>query len=104
MPFSVLDYIWLIPALPLLAFLINGFGGRFLGKTTGIIGCVLVGLTFLLSVGVFFNVAYPDAAHHIPWQYDLYTWIPSGDFHVNIAFQVDALTSVMLLVVTGVGT
>lgn len=103
MEFSVLDYIWLIPALPLLAFIINGIGGRYLKKTTGLIANVLVGITFVLCVLVFFNVANPDKSHPIPFQYDLYTWIPSGDFHVNIAFLVDPLTSVMLLVVTSVG-
>ena len=100
----ILDYIWLIPALPLLAFIINGLLGRVLKRTTGIIACVLVGLTFVLSLMVFLAVNSPDAAHPIPFQYDLYTWIPSGDFQVHVAFLVDQLTSVMLLVVTSVGT
>src|SRR5205823_9223909 len=104
MPFHVLDFIWLIPALPLLAFAINGLGGRRLGKTSGLIACVLVGLTFVLSVLVLIEVLNPDAGHPVPFQYDLYTWIPSGDFRVNVAFLIDPLTSVMLLVVTSVGT
>jgi NADH-quinone oxidoreductase subunit L len=112
MPFSVLNYIWLVPALPLLAFLINGFFGRWLGKparpggepprTAGIIASVLVGLSFLLSLLVLVEVA--GRPHGEPFEYTLYTWIPSGDFRVDIAFLVDPLTVVMLLVVTSVST
>ena len=42
---SILDFIWLIPALPLLAFIVNGLLGRVLKRTTGLIACILVGLT-----------------------------------------------------------
>src|SRR4051794_17354682 len=100
----ILDYIWLIPALPLLAFIVNGLFGRMLGRAAGPIAVGLVGLTFLLSVLVLVAVLNPDSQHSIPFQYTLYTWIPSGDFRVDIAFLVDPLTSVMLLVVTSVGT
>ena len=40
----------------------------------------------------------------VPFQYTLYTWIPSGDFRVDVAFLVDQLTAIMLLVVTSVGS
>src|SRR5436309_6231368 len=103
MPFSILEYIWLIPALPLLAFIINGLFGRVLKRTTGIIAVVLVGLTFLLALLVLIEVMNRDP-HAAPFQYTLYTWIPSGDFRVDIAFLVDPLTAVMLLVVTSVGS
>ncbi|NCX41160.1 MAG: NADH-quinone oxidoreductase subunit L, partial [Burkholderiaceae bacterium] len=33
----------------------------------------------------------------------LFEWIATADFHVNIAFLVDSLTSIMLLIITGVG-
>src|SRR6476661_508469 len=103
MTFSILDYIWLVPALPLLAFAINGLFGRMLKRTTGIIACVLLGLTFVLSLWVLLDVNnLPEGS--LPFQYTLYTWIPSGDFHVNIAFMADQLTCVMLIVVTGVGS
>src|SRR5205085_9010781 len=63
---------------------------------------VLLGITFLLSVLAFIDVA--NRPEHSPaFEYTLYTWIPSGDFHVNIAFLVDQLTVIMLIVVTGVG-
>src|SRR3954452_19409873 len=100
---SILDYIWLIPALPLLAFIINGLFGRQLKWTTGPIAVGLVGLTFLLSLWVLIEVINPDP-HAPAFQYTLYSWIPSGDFRVDVAFLVDPLTAVMLMVVTSVGT
>jgi len=99
----ILDYIWLLPALPLLAFLVNGFFGRRLKGSAGPIATVLVGLSFLMSLVVFYDVA--NRPHDAkPFEFLLYTWIPSGDFTVNISFLVDQLTTVMLLVVTSVAT
>ena len=95
MPFSILDYIWLVPALPLLAFAVNGLFGRMLKKTAGIIGCVLVCLTFLLALWVLVEMINRPAESGA-FQYNLYTWIPSGDFHVNIAFLVDQLTAFII--------
>jgi NADH-quinone oxidoreductase subunit L len=109
----VLNYIWLLPALPLLAFLINGFFGRMLGrpskpggdppKTAGIIASLLVGLSFVMSVLVLFDVM--NRPHDAgAFEYSLYTWIPSGDLHIEVAFLVDQLSAIMLLVVTSVAT
>ncbi len=101
MQFDVRDYIWVLLALPLAAFIINGVFGRRLGKATGPIACVLVGLAFVMAVAVFFQVQ----AHPLDtYQFTLYTWIPSGDFRVDIAFLIDPLTAIMLLVVLSVGT
>ena len=49
--------VWLIPAFPLAAFLINGlFGRRWLGHMTGLIATVAVGLSAVVSIGVFLEV------------------------------------------------
>lgn len=101
MQFDVRDYIWVLLALPLAAFIINGVFGRRLGKVTGPIACVLVGLAFVMAVAVFFQV---QANPRDTYQFTLYTWIPSGDFRVDIAFLIDPLTAIMLLVVLSVGT
>ena len=97
-----LNFVWLIPALPLVAFLINGFFGRRLGRTAGYLASALVGITFLLCVLAFVDVAMNQGTQ--AFQYTLYTWIPSGDFRVDVAFLVDPLTVIMLVVVTSVGT
>jgi NADH-quinone oxidoreductase subunit L len=99
-----LNIVWAILLLPLLAFIINGLFGRRLGKTAGWIATGLVGLSFLLAIGVFFDVMARGEAHAGPFEYTLYTWIPSGDFRVEVAFLVDQLTAIMLMVVLSVGT
>ncbi|MDQ3706173.1 MAG: NADH-quinone oxidoreductase subunit L [Chloroflexota bacterium] len=101
----ILNYIWIIPALPLLGFIINGLFGRRLGKTAGPIAVGLVGLSFLAAIVAFIDIALRHNAdpHAAPFQYNLYTWIPSGDFRVDVSFLVDPLTAIMLMVVLSVG-
>src|SRR5262245_1083727 len=99
MPY-VLDWVPVIPALPLAGMLITGLAGRFLTQRglrliAAYIACAMVLLALLLSIGVAFNIT--DHGRYI---YSLYTWIPSGDFTVDIGFYVDSLTATMLLVVT----
>ena len=93
----MIQNVWLIPALPLAAFFINGlFGRRWLGRWTGVVASVAVGLSALIAIGVFLEVL----AKHESTSVTLYEWIGVGDFHVNVAALVDPLSSVMLLVVT----
>jgi NADH-quinone oxidoreductase subunit L len=93
----LISLVWLIPAFPLAAFLVCGiFGRRWLGHTTGVIASAAVGLSALLSIGVFLEVLGGNAQTVVP----LYRWIAVGDFSVNVSALVDPLSSVMLLVVT----
>jgi NADH-quinone oxidoreductase subunit L len=93
----LIDLVWLIPAFPLAAFLINGlFGRRWLGHLTGLIATVAVGLSALLSIGVFLEVLGGKTQTVVA----LYRWIAVGDFSVNVSALIDPLSSVMLLVVT----
>ncbi|MDQ6683372.1 MAG: NADH-quinone oxidoreductase subunit L [Chloroflexota bacterium] len=59
----------------------------------------LVGLAWLISMAVFVSVIFGGQTYHVR----LYEWIASGTFHIEIAFFVDALTAMLLLVVTTVG-
>jgi NADH-quinone oxidoreductase subunit L len=62
---------------------------------------VLLG-AFVVSAGVFLGLlARPP---HEPDIVSLWSWMPAGPLQVNLAFQVDQLSAVMLLVVTGVGS
>src|SRR2546427_11757062 len=89
--------VWLIPAFPLAAFLIAGlFGRRWLGHWTGVIASAAVGLSALLSIGVFLEVLGGKQQTVV----QLYRWIGVGDFSVNVAALIDPLSAVMLLVVT----
>src|SRR6267378_5127752 len=93
----MISLVWLVPAFPLAAFLINGlFGRRWLGHMTGLIATVAVGLSALLSIGVFLEVLGGKTQTIV----SLYRWIAVGEFSVNVSALIDPLSSVMLLVVT----
>ena len=93
----MISLVWLIPAFPLAAFLVNGlFGRRWLSHMTGVIASVAVGLSALLSIGVFLEVLGGKTQTVVA----LYRWIAVGDFSINVSALIDPLSSVMLLVVT----
>ncbi|HSK31183.1 MAG TPA: proton-conducting transporter membrane subunit, partial [Candidatus Limnocylindria bacterium] len=88
-----------IPLIPLLACLINIFFSRALGKqSAGALASAAVGASFALALYVFWQL--PAAGI---FRDSVYTWFESGSFQINVAFQVDALAAVMLLIVTGIG-
>ena len=94
------DYLYLIPALPLLAFVINFVLGRnYIRNQAHWIAAPAVFASFVLSVLVFFDIRDKDHA----LDQHLFTWIPSGNFDVQVALHVDQLTAIMLLVVSSVG-
>jgi NADH-quinone oxidoreductase subunit L len=79
--------------------LFNIFFGSNLGKTTaGAVASLAVGASFAIALYVFWRL--PAGGVFID---TLYTWIESGGFSVKLSFQVDALSAVMLLIVTGIG-
>src|ERR1700712_911419 len=93
-------YIWLIPVLPLAGFIINGVGRKSLSeKAIGFIGSFLVLVSFGLSVAAFLQVKSSGQAINV----ELFDWINVGNFNVPFAFVVDQLSSLMLLIITGVG-
>ncbi len=98
-------WVWLTVAFPLLGFLVNGTlalrrpGAKNAVSTVGV--GVLVA-SFVVSVGVFLELwRHPP---HEPIIVSLWRWLPVGPLQVDMAFQVDQLSTVMLLVVTGVGS
>ncbi|MGE5302654.1 MAG: NADH-quinone oxidoreductase subunit L [Alphaproteobacteria bacterium] len=94
-----LDFLRWIVLIPLLGSAVNIFFGRRLGKmTAGLLACLAVGISFALSAYVFWLLPATGV-----FRDTLYTWIESGPFQVKLSFQADALTAVMLLVVTGIG-
>jgi NADH-quinone oxidoreductase subunit L len=99
----VLTYLWIIPLLPLLGAAANGiFGGRWPKNVISAVALSSTTLSFLLAleaVREFFTLS----PNQIPWIKDYFTWITAGGFQANFALQVDQLTVIMLLVVTGVG-
>jgi len=99
----VLSYLWIIPLLPLLGAAANGiFGGRWPKNVISAVALSSTTLAFLAAleaVREFLSLAPGD----IPWTKSYFTWISAGGFRADFALQVDQLTVIMLLVVTGVG-
>lgn len=96
---NILQIVWLIPILPLIGFLINGLGRNNLSKTlTGIIGSGVILTSFLVSVYVFFSVKSGNT--HVAHYFD---FINTASLKVGFDFQIDQLSSLFLLIITGVG-
>jgi len=96
---NVLQMVWLIPLLPLIGFLINGLGRNSLSKRmSGIIGSGVILFSFLLSLYVFFNVKGGNS--HLAHYFNL---IDINSFTIGFDFQIDPLSSLFLLIITGVG-
>src|SRR5215217_116218 len=92
----------LIVFLPLLAALIAGLGGPWIGKTAAKVvttGALFIGA--LLSWPIFFQFISGDAQ---PAVVPVVEWIRSGTLTVDWALRLDSLTAVMLVVVTTVSS
>ncbi len=93
----------LIPALPLAAVALNLLLGDRLGKRgTAWLACGAVGVAFLLAVRAVVHLAGLPADGRAIHEM-VYTWMRVGDFSADVAFLLDPLSAVMVLVVTGVG-
>ena len=91
-------FVYLIPLLPFIGFLINGLGRNALPKgVAGAIGSGTVLGSFIISLMIFLNGDYPSAPIHY------FNFIQAGDLKVPFAFQIDQLSTLFLLIITGVG-
>jgi len=100
------ENIWLIPFLPLLAFLFLVFyGGRISRTVASWIGCGFLGVSAILSIIAVFAFINPPVSDPIKYvETTIGTWMEVGAFQANFGFRVDALSLLMTLVVTVVGT
>jgi NADH-quinone oxidoreductase subunit L len=100
----MIQYIYLAVLLPLIGFLINGvFGSRIKNeKIIGAIGSGSIGLAFVVVAASFFQtLSLPvDQRQTIV---KLFNWLNVGSLNVGFSFQVDQLSLVMGMIVTGVG-
>jgi NADH-quinone oxidoreductase subunit L len=99
----MLDLLWLIPALPLLGFLILAvFGGRMPRRMAAVIGVGSVGLSAVTAICVAVSfMASPPPGH--AYELVLWRWLSVSGLSPAIGFYLDALSLVMVLVVTIVG-
>jgi NADH-quinone oxidoreductase subunit L len=100
----MIDLIYLAVFLPLLGFLINGiFGTKIKNeKIIGLIGSGAIFIAFLIVAGAFFEALSLPTDQRTNYV-NLFTWMKVGSLDVSFAYQVDQLSLVMALVVTGVG-
>src|SRR5574341_518946 len=101
------DFLRWIVFLPLLGAIINGLLGAKIQKSLGkgaisFLACAPVIVAFGLSVQALLALQGLDPAKRFLID-RLYTWIDLGSLKVEMAFLVDPLSAVMILVVTGVG-
>jgi NADH-quinone oxidoreductase subunit L len=98
----MVNYSYLIPLFPLIGFLINGLLWNKMPKTlAGVIGSSALLASFCVALGVFFEVK--SATFQGPVILTLFDFIRSGNLYIPFAFQIDALSSLFLLIITGVG-
>ena len=70
---------------------------------TSLIGPGVMVLAFGLAVAIFLAMRGAAGELHTPFVQRYYQWMPVGDLHIDAAFQLDQLSMVMILVITGVG-
>jgi NADH-quinone oxidoreductase subunit L len=92
---------WLVPALPLLGFLVTGLANKRLkNNQAGIIASIAVSLSFLLSLLLFFALR---TSGHDSVTITLFNWISVSNMNIPFAFLIDHLSLTMMLIITGVG-
>src|SRR6185369_8965802 len=101
----MLDNFWLIPLFPLIGFLINGLFGKKIKNEAiiGTIGTAAIAASFVVSCGILMDLVGRPAEQRV-FEKVVFTWIQAGTFKADMAFLVDPLSAVMIMVVTGVGS
>src|SRR5215210_3303808 len=91
----------LIPLLPFAGFLVNAAIGRRLTKSiSGGVACAAMVAAFGISLAS----ASAVISRHTAIDQTVFTWFTSGDLNVPLAFRLDNLSSLMILVITGIGS
>ena len=133
---TIAEWVWLLPVLPLLGFVINGAlslmssyragppnpdMGHEIAETShadgddhhavkphryaglvSIVGPAVLGISFILAWVIF--SAMRSVSMEAPFVQSYFSWMPVGDLQINAALQLDQLSMVMVLVITGIGT
>jgi NADH-quinone oxidoreductase subunit L len=95
--------LWLVPALPFAGFLTLALlSRRFPRKATAAVGVGSVALSAIVALLIGVNFLASPPPDHV-YVESFWTWIQVGDFTPNVAFHLDALSLVMMLVITFVG-
>ena len=88
---------FIIVFLPLIASIISGFFGKYIGeRSSEVITSLFVSISAILSLFIFYNVIIENYENNLT----IVSWISSGSLNVNWSIKIDSLSSVMLVVVT----
>ncbi len=99
---GMIKFGYLIPMLPLVGFLINGLGRNFLSKKmVGLIGSGVMVFSFAISLFVFNQVSAEGFKTEILFLFD---FIKTAGLDIPFALQFDQLSTLFLLVITGIGS
>src|SRR5450631_887794 len=94
-------YVFLVPLFPLVGFLINGLFRKSISKPlSGFIGSATILASFIVSAGIFLQVKQDGFE---PVTVTLFDFINAGHLKIPFAFLVDPLSTLFLLIITGVG-
>jgi NADH-quinone oxidoreductase subunit L len=100
----ILDHLWIIPLLPLLGAAVNGFFGlKWPNKIVKFVALSSTGISFACSLEAVreFLDYYAQTGH--TFRKEFFDWIVADNFRAGFDLQMDQLTVVMVLVVTGIG-
>lgn len=96
---NIIEYSWLVPLFPLIGFLLNGLLRNHLSKPlSGIIGSGTILASFVVSILIFLQVKGGSTG-----VVSLFNFIEFGETTIPFAFQIDQLSSLFLLIITGIG-
>ncbi|GAA1970630.1 NADH-quinone oxidoreductase subunit L [Catenulispora subtropica] len=100
--------IWLVPGLPLFGAAILLLGGKRTNAWGHLLGCLTALGSFALGAGLFFTMLGKHGDARTMHQH-LYSWVPvpgtgQNPFQADVAFQLDQLSMVFVLLITGVGS
>lgn len=99
-----MNYAALIPLFPLIGFVIVAFLGKKINneKVVGTIASAAILLSFITAVSAFMGLSsMPAEERSVTIQ--VYKWIATGSFSVDVAYQIDQLSILFTLIITGIG-
>ncbi len=91
-----MNYVWFIPLLPVLAFVILVFLGNRLAKVSAYVAIACIAISLVLSFLTFFSVLGGKSFHKS------FEWFSIGSFEIGVGVYVDALSAIMLVIVATV--
>ncbi|WP_018342151.1 NADH-quinone oxidoreductase subunit L [Cytophaga aurantiaca] len=98
----MMEFVWLIPALPLLGFLILSLFNKYIPKSaSGYIASAMLLGSFLIVLNLLFSAISGQLIEQPPVV--LFHWVHAGNLNLSLSFQIDNLSVWFMSIITGVG-